>query len=72
MELAPFEVREKAIEESYRKLIQRERELLEWEERLRQEEEQLNRRAAVDTPPFEGAPVRTNTVDDISASSDDR
>lgn len=35
MELAPFEVRERAIEESFRRLSQRERELLEWEERLR-------------------------------------
>ncbi len=36
MEMAPFEVRERAIEESFRRLTQRERELLEWEERLRQ------------------------------------
>ncbi|MDX1739867.1 MAG: MlaD family protein [Rhodothermales bacterium] len=35
MEMAPFEVRERAIEESFRRLTQRERELLEWEERLR-------------------------------------
>jgi phospholipid/cholesterol/gamma-HCH transport system substrate-binding protein len=35
MELAPFEVRERAIEESFRRLTQRERDLLDWEERLR-------------------------------------
>ncbi|MDX1429721.1 MAG: MlaD family protein [Rhodothermales bacterium] len=48
MELAPFEVRERAIEESYKKLIRRERELLEWEERLREAEAKLNEQASVD------------------------
>jgi phospholipid/cholesterol/gamma-HCH transport system substrate-binding protein len=43
MELAPFEVRERAIEESFRRLTQRERELLEWEERLRRAEAEVDR-----------------------------
>ena len=35
MELAPFEVREQAIGESFQQISRRERELLEWEERLK-------------------------------------
>ena len=46
MELAPFEVRERAIEESFRRLTQRERELLEWEERLRREQAELGTRTS--------------------------
>lgn len=46
MELAPFEVRERAIEESYKKLIQRERQLLEWEQRLQEAEARLNSQTA--------------------------
>ena len=37
VEKAPFEVRERAIEESFRQLQQRERELQAWEERLKAE-----------------------------------
>lgn len=35
MEQAPFEVRERAIEESYRQISDRQRELQDWEERLK-------------------------------------
>jgi phospholipid/cholesterol/gamma-HCH transport system substrate-binding protein len=36
MEKAPFEVRERALEETYKKLEEKERELYEWEQRLQQ------------------------------------
>lgn len=42
MEQAPFEVRERAIEESYRQISDKQRELLDWEERLKALENELN------------------------------
>lgn len=42
MEQAPFEIRERALSESYNKIQQRERELLRWEERLRALEARLD------------------------------
>ena len=41
MEQAPFEVRERAIEESFRELTERQKELIEWEERLRIREAEI-------------------------------
>ncbi len=42
MEQAPFEIREKAITESQRKIGERERELLEWEQRLQAREDSVS------------------------------
>jgi phospholipid/cholesterol/gamma-HCH transport system substrate-binding protein len=53
MEMAPFEVRERAIEESFRRLTQRERELLEWEERLRRAGAELG-------IPADGRPIESS------------
>ena len=42
MEQAPFEVRERAIEESYQQISEKQRELYDWEERLKALEAELN------------------------------
>lgn len=42
MEQAPFEVRERALTQTYQQLEQRQRELYEWEQRLQQREAALN------------------------------
>ncbi len=72
MEKAPFEVREKAIEQSYRKLATKERELLEWEQRLeaRQNDAETpplpepatNPETIIDTTPLEADSTRTAPV----------
>ncbi|MBT8401898.1 MAG: MCE family protein [Rhodothermia bacterium] len=69
MELAPFEVRERAIEESYKKLIRRERELLEWEERLRTEQEKLNEQASLDGA-VPQQPARTAAEGEMTSASE--
>jgi len=45
IEAAPFEVREQAISESFRQISDRERDLLLWESRLQELDEELSRRA---------------------------
>ncbi|MDA1332846.1 MAG: MlaD family protein, partial [Bacteroidetes bacterium] len=57
IEAAPFEVRERAISESFRQISDRERELLQWEERLKALEARLQ--AAVDTT---GTPSGTGSL----------
>lgn len=42
MEQADFEIRERALEETFKKLTTRERELYEWEQRLQAQQSQLN------------------------------
>lgn len=53
MEQAPFEVRERAIEESYRQISDKQRELLDWEERLKALENELNASGTMPADPPE-------------------
>ena len=54
VEKAPFEVREQAIEESFRQLQEKERQLLLWEERLKAQAAQMDSTGQSSSPP-EGA-----------------
>ncbi|NNE34457.1 MAG: MCE family protein [Rhodothermales bacterium] len=51
MEQAPFEIREQAISESFRRISERERELLAWEERLKALEEALTTQMSLSAVP---------------------
>jgi phospholipid/cholesterol/gamma-HCH transport system substrate-binding protein len=59
VEKAPFEVRERAIEESYRQLQQRERELRAWEERLKAQVNAPDTTAAQPTTTSDATPLPT-------------
>ncbi len=56
VEKAPFEVRERAIEESFRQLQEKERALLLWEERLKAQAARQDSTARQSSGPDDGAP----------------
>ncbi|ARA93087.1 MAG: MCE family protein [Bacteroidetes bacterium] len=74
MEAAPFEVRERALEETYRRLQERERELLEWEQRLKALEARVTSGDSTGvamevTPPGEAAGTPADTPADTPAKT---
>lgn len=69
IEMAPFEVRERAISQSFEQINERERELLLWEERLREWEERLNA-AEGDAPGGSEGDSEGDSEEDDSGSDD--
>jgi len=64
-EQAPFEIREQALSETFRLIEERERELYEWEERLRQREEGMIPTRTGQAQPQEGTGTTTSARSEL-------
>ncbi|MDX1531106.1 MAG: MlaD family protein [Rhodothermales bacterium] len=68
-EMAPFEIREQALEETYQTLEERERELYEWERRLAERSNELGVEVETEVPPAPAPPPEVDAEPEAEADA---